>query len=49
MFTESSVIPMNSRTWVGRKVFCGARGMFNSSKRVRTRQRAVAQRDEGAG
>ena len=47
--TESRVIPINSRTWVGRKVLCGARGTFNSSKRVRTLQRAVAQTEDGGG
>ena len=49
MQTESRVIPINSRTWVGGKVLLGARGMFSSSKRVTTRQRAVAQRDEARG
>ena len=49
IWTESRVIPINSRTWVGRKVLFGARGMFNSVKRVRILHRAVAQREEGGG
>ena len=47
MRTESSVIPINSRHWVGRKVFFGARGILSSSNRVRTWQRA--QRESGGG
>ena len=39
---------MNSRTWEGRKVFLGVMGMINSSNKVRTRHRAVAQREQGA-
>lgn len=43
------MIPMNSKTGLGRNVFLGARGMFNSSNRVRAQQRAVAQWEEGGG
>ena len=49
IWTQSSVIPINSRTWVGRKVLFGARRMFNSVKRVRILHRAVAQREEAGG
>ena len=50
MSTESRVIPINSRVVEGRKVFLGAIGIFNSSKKVSTWQRAVAQWDvEGGG
>ena len=46
MRTESRVIAINSRVVEGRKVFLGAIGIFNSSKKVSTRQRAVAQWDK---
>ena len=49
MSTESRVIPINSSVVEGRKVFLGAIGIFNSSKRVSTWQRAVAQWDTGGG
>ena len=49
MSTESRVILINSRVFEGWKVFLGAIGIFNCSKRVSNRQRAVAQWDEGGG
>ena len=49
MWTESSVIPINSRHWVGQKVFFGAKGILSSSNRVRTWKRAVAQWESGGG
>ena len=48
MLTESRVIPMNSRTWEGRKVFLGAIGDVQFLKQGEYQHRAVAQREQGA-
>ena len=48
MLTESRVIPMNSRTWEGRKVFLGAIRDVQFLKQGEYLHRAVAQREQGA-